>query len=950
MVKKKQSMAASEKTELTLAQRLLESPSKMRSRKKTYTLRQVTLDSKRTTKKPDQRKRNEVVGILYLSFALMIFAGLMVEERGQVKLIIEYMALLNGVGPVFIGLFAIYCGMKRLMGQSVFARNSQILAFPLMYLSFIGFLGAVFPPLDEEFSTGGLLGNYLFWLLQSFLGDASAGIFLGSLFLVSFMHVTDIYVTDLVQSVFQFFKEWFKRIYKVIKLVGVLCREFCTFSMSKIHSVLYVLIHDSIILVEKGFRPFGITVFEPAVRVSIENADLQGSLSADELPQDSRPSQEDNESLSLGTPSLKFSGPMDLPEVLFGIETQSPPPPPVPEPSPAKALAPRSPQDLGFIVTDIVEEVTLDSGEVTPVISESTQEVCPPVLEDSQEISTSFDEPAEPESNPVAVFSPDESSFSEVNDVCEEGVDDLDEGNNPPDLKPRSQKKNEVELDPEASNLKLAPELKKLMQSPPDAGFLQEPPRDHMGDSQDSLWQKGSRLIQALDTYKVSADLVSFVQGPTITRFELSPAPGTKLSRIVKLTNEIAMSLASRTVRIEAPIPGTSKVGVELPNDQPVPVYFKEVVTSIQKDSDLHPLTIALGKGIDAEPVIGNLAKMPHLLVAGATGSGKSVCINTLISSILFRATPEQVQFVMIDPKQVELAVYRGIRHLISDVVTQPEEAAAALRWAVDEMEQRYTLLSKFGVRHVDTFNAKLLAGELKSRTEGVLIPEKPLPYIVVIVDELADLMMAARKDVETSISRIAAKARAVGIHLVLATQRPSVDVITGVIKANLPSRIAFMVNSGVDSRTILDQVGAESLLGKGDMLYLPAGRRKPERVQGAFMTDDEVVRLVEQIRENYGPSDYQDIVSGYLETEEAVVDDGDFYDEKLEAAVEVAFREQYVSTSMLQRHLGIGYNRAARIVDALFAKGVCGSQESGKKRKILITPEDWQQMQSQEA
>jgi DNA segregation ATPase FtsK/SpoIIIE, S-DNA-T family len=931
MVKKKQPIIGVPPQELTLAQRLLESPSKMRSRKKTYSLRQVTLETKGRKKSSDQRKHNEVVGVLYLAFALMIFAGLLFEEHGQVKLVVEYMALLNGVGPVFIGLFAVYCGMKRLMGQRVFAKNSQILAFPLMYLSFIGFLGAVFPPLDEEFSTGGLLGNYLFWLLQSFLGDASAGILLGSLFLVSFMHVTDIYVTDLTQAVYLFLKEWFNRVFKVVKLVTVVCKEACAFTVSKIHSVLYVLIHDSIILVEKGFRPFGITIFEPATKVSIEHPSFQGSISGFEASPrlETAQNQGSEESLSLIQPSLKFSGPMDRPEILFGVESNPLPLQPEPQEevknvsweSREPTENPCDPQDLGLIVTHIVEEVILepDPKTVSPeVISQAlVEEVCQ-------------DEPLEP------------------NQVETLEIPALDEHEDSSDLEPALPMQEPPASDPAPNKLEALPELKELMLSPPDAGFLQEPPRENLGDTQDNLWQKGSRLIQALDTYKVSADLVSFVQGPTITRFELSPAPGTKLSSIVKLTNEIAMSLASRTVRIEAPIPGTSKVGVEIPNDQPVPVYFKEVITSIQKDAALHPLTIALGKGIDAEPVIGNLAKMPHLLIAGSTGSGKSVCVNTLISSILFRATPEQVQFVMIDPKQVELAVYRGIRHLISDVVTQPEEAAAALRWAVDEMEQRYTLLSKFGVRHVDTFNEKLLAGELKSRTEGCLIPEKTLPYIVVIVDELADLMMAARKDVETSICRIAQKARAVGIHLVIATQRPSVDVITGVIKANLPSRIGFMVNSGIDSRTILDQIGAEALLGKGDMLYLPAGRRKPERVQGAFMTDDEVGRLVDQIRDNYGSAEYQDIVSGYLETEEAVVDDGDFYDEKMEVAVEVAFREQYVSTSMLQRHLGIGYNRAARIVDALFARGVCGSQESGKKRKILITPEDWQQMQGQ--
>jgi DNA segregation ATPase FtsK/SpoIIIE-like protein len=888
-----------------------------------------------------------MLGILYVCAALLIFAGLLMEKEGQVKVLVEKFAALNGVGPVFLALFAIFCGMKRLMGYAVFRRNSQILAFPVMYFSLIGFFSAVFPPIGDAVSLGGIVGNYFFWILETFLGSVSAGIVLGALFLVSFMHVTEVYVSDILTSILGFSKVSALKLLRWTLFFSVVLKEAAWFCMRRVHQFLYVLIHDSILLLEKGVRPFGIRIFQPESRVFVAPAAPKDSADEEDKAPSSEPTDESSALFSKTVEvSTIVSEPVPVPE---NPTTKKSPPAKkrrkkraitVDVEPPASSLQP----DLSLQMENIVEERVLLPQNLGPAIKgDSAKDLSQMVKEESPELVVEVLQLSEESELEELVSVDTGEDFLELEPEPEPAMNKIVPQKQAPLTKvsePRTELEELLETPKPIAEKKQEESTLKFTGDLPDVGLLQLPPDTDFGDSEDELFERGNGLISALMTYKIEAELQNYVQGPTITRFELSPAPGTKLNRIKALTNEIAMALASKSVRIEAPIPGTSKVGVEIPNENPVPVYFREVIDSISQNPYAHPLTVAFGIGIDGEPVVGNLAKMPHLLVAGATGSGKSVCVNTLISSILFSAGPDKVKFVMIDPKQVELAVYRGIRHLITDVVTNPEEAAAALRWGVEEMEQRYTLLSKFGVRHIDTFNEKLKNGNLTSSQEGVYIPAEPLPYIVIIVDELADLMMVARKDVETSICRIAQKARAVGIHLVIATQRPSVDVITGLIKANLPSRIAFMVNSGTDSRTILNHIGAESLLGRGDMLYFPAGQNKPDRVQGAFMTDDEVAKLVEQVKHSYGEADYQDIVSSHMETEEVVEEDGDFFDEKMEAALEVALREKYVSTSMLQRHLGVGYNRAARMVDSLFARGICGPAESGKKRKILVTVE----------
>ncbi|NMA01998.1 MAG: DNA translocase FtsK [Clostridia bacterium] len=435
-------------------------------------------------------------------------------------------------------------------------------------------------------------------------------------------------------------------------------------------------------------------------------------------------------------------------------------------------------------------------------------------------------------------------------------------------------------------------------------------------------------LQNTLESFGVSAKVVQVSCGPSITRYELQPAPGVKVSRIVNLADDIALSLASADVRIEAPIPGKAAIGIEVPNSEIATVSLREVLESKEFQESKSNLSVVLGKDIAGKSVVTDLAQMPHLLIAGATGSGKSVCMNTLITSILFKSKPTEVKFLMIDPKMVELSTFNGIPHLISPVITDAKKAASALRWAVHEMENRYELFAASGVKDINRYN------------QG----PNQLPYIVVLIDELADLMMVAPADVEDAICRLAQMARACGIHLVVATQRPSVDVITGIIKANIPSRIAFAVSSQTDSRTILDMNGAEKLLGKGDMLFYPTGFPKPVRLQGAFVSDKEVEEVVEFLKAQAKPK-YQE---GILDQEVITVDSSkeETEDDPLIPEVAKIFIENgQASISLIQRRFRIGYNRAARIIDIMEKKGIVGGYEGSKPRQVLISVEDYQRL-----
>ena len=435
-------------------------------------------------------------------------------------------------------------------------------------------------------------------------------------------------------------------------------------------------------------------------------------------------------------------------------------------------------------------------------------------------------------------------------------------------------------------------------------------------------------LENVLSNFGITAKVVNATQGPTVTRYEIEPAPGVKVSRIVNLTDDIALNLAAQHIRMEAPIPGKSAIGIEVPNKTTEAVHLRDVLDCSDFKDARGGIPVGLGKDIAGKPVITDLAKMPHLLVAGTTGSGKSVCVNTLISSILFSRKPEEVKLLLIDPKMVELSIYNGIPHLMAPVVTDMKKAAAVLRWAVREMEARYKAFAASGKRDIKSYNEAH--------------PKAAMPLIVLIIDELADLMMTAPDDIEESISRLAQMARAAGIHMVLATQRPSVNVITGSIKANVPSRISFAVGSQIDSRTILDMAGAEKLLGKGDMLFAPIGANKPIRVQGAFISDNEVEKLVEFVKAQREP-EYDDTVTqeAEKEAEKETSDENDVYrDELLERAVNLVMESGQASVSMLQRRFRIGYTRAARLVDTMEDLKIVGPSMGSKAREILMSPE----------
>lgn len=469
----------------------------------------------------------------------------------------------------------------------------------------------------------------------------------------------------------------------------------------------------------------------------------------------------------------------------------------------------------------------------------------------------------------------------------------------------------------------------------PSLHFLKESP-GQSPQAQEALERTARKLIETLESFGVAARIIDYSQGPTITRYELQPNAGVKISKITSLADDIALNLAAVGIRIE-PIAGKTAIGIEVPNEILTAVYVREVIGSAEFVNFPSKVAFALGKDIAGKPIVGDIARMPHLLIAGSTGSGKSVCINTLITSILYKASPNEVKLVMVDPKVVELGVYNGIPHLLIPVVTDPRKAAGALQWAVNEMTNRYKLFADNNVRDLKGYNTWARENEAEE-----------LPQIVIIIDELADLMMVAPNDVEDSICRLAQMARAAGMHLVIATQRPSVDVITGIIKANIPSRIAFAVSSFVDSKTILDMGGAEKLLGKGDMLYYPIGSAKPIRAQGAFVSDKEVENIVAFVKGQNDVQYNQDVIEQIESAGErpnAGEDRGGNADELLPQAVEMAIDAGQASVAMYQRRLKVGYQRAARLIDQMETRGIIGKFDGTKPREVLITKAQWNEM-----
>ena len=488
----------------------------------------------------------------------------------------------------------------------------------------------------------------------------------------------------------------------------------------------------------------------------------------------------------------------------------------------------------------------------------------------------------------------------------------------------------------------------------PPIDLLAQGKRTSAAGVENELRENSECLIDTLESFNIEAQIIGIVRGPSVTRFELSIPRGIKLSRITALSDDIALSLGAANVRI-APIPDKVAVGIEVPNKTVNTVYIRECIASPAFTNARSRLSFAVGKDITGKPVIGDIAKMPHMLIAGTTGSGKSVCINSMLISILYKSTPEEVRLIMVDPKMVELGNYNGIPHLLIPVVTDPKKAAGALNWAVGEMERRYKLFADHQVRNLVGYNDLMRAEKAEAEQEEGGTPEQyqVLPQIVIVIDELADLMMVAAKEVETSICRIAQKARAAGMHLVVATQRPSADVITGIMKANIPSRIAFAVASQIESRIILDTTGAEKLIGKGDMLYAPLGGGKPTRVQGCFISSEEIESVIAHIKKT-STAEYNEEILEHIERQAEQVDGkgggssgdpGEDEDEMIEEAIDVIMECRQASTSMLQRRLKLGYSRAARIIDQIEERGIIGPFEGSKPRQILISREEWQEM-----
>lgn len=534
---------------------------------------------------------------------------------------------------------------------------------------------------------------------------------------------------------------------------------------------------------------------------------------------------------------------------------------------------------------------------------------------------------------------------------AEELVQDLEEIVPPPEEEKETSKKNprsskaEIEQGIHEVSEEIAlkeAEVKKAYEFPPME--LLKKGKQTGGESDAHLRETAGKLQETLHNFGVNVSITNVSCGPTVTRYELQPEQGVKVSKIVGLTDDIKLNLAATDIRIEAPIPGKAAVGIEVPNENNSTVMLRDLLQSEAFSSCKSKLAFAAGKDIAGKPVITDIAKMPHLLIAGATGSGKSVCINTIIISLLYKASPDDVKLIMIDPKVVELSVYNGIPHLFIPVVTDPKKAAGALNWAVAEMTDRYNKFAQYNVRDLKGYNAKV---ESISNIEDENKPKK-LPQIVIIVDELADLMMVAPGEVEDSICRLAQLARAAGIHLIIATQRPSVNVITGLIKANMPSRIAFSVSSGVDSRTILDMNGAEKLLGKGDMLFYPQGYQKPARVQGAFVSDQEVGAVVDFLSKQNPTAEYdkeiQEKIEAVKETTAAGADTANDRDVYFADAGKFIIEKDKASIGMLQRVFKIGFNRAARIMDQLYEAGVVGDEEGTKPRKVLMSMEEFEQ------
>ena len=831
---------------------------------------------RRSTAPNGSGRKYELIGLILLAFALISGVGILGLNVGFVGFFFaDFFRYLFGWGAPFALLIIALISLQYIIHHRGLLYTKKFFGVIGLFISLLAVWHHVVVPVDEEIlpqnlaDGGGLIGGGVLFLLRTCFGVDGAIILLSTIIVGSVLLAT----TWSLASGYMKTKEQAKKGANAAGAALQTTREKVSVAAEKIETKTSAIVHDTLSAV-----PYN---------------QANDPMFAEEHKEPDLPAMEESmETLPL-EPEAQ-SVPHEENEVH--------------EPEPVQ-----------------VHDVTISAAEPIPI--EEEQEAPTPFLFDYEhEIETQNDAPVMPvESPPVSM---DESVPLEE--------EDIDEAAEYGDVSAIS---SEDVFVPPISPLPTPPAAviaDETGERPYELPKVTHILSKHIKKENDTLAQEikeNAQVLQhTLESFHVNAKVVSFCHGPAVTRYDLEPAPGVKVSKITNLAEDIALQLATSSVRIE-PVPGKAAIGIEIPNRTLESVQLREVLENPQFQEASSKLTVGLGMDISGQAIFADIGKMPHLLVAGATGSGKSVCINTLISSILFKATPDEVKLILIDPKMVELSNYNGIPHLMVPVVTDPKKASSVLNWAVQEMEKRYSIFANHGVRDIKSFNRRYA--------------EEKLPLIVIVIDELADLMMVSPKDVEDAICRILQKARAAGIHMILATQRPSVNVITGIIKANLPSRISFAVSSQVDSRTILDRGGAETLLGKGDMLFSPQGAPKPIRVQGAFISDEEVEMLLDFIRAQGQEISENEELIDFMESEAAEDESADAdevsvrYDELLPNAIELVMSTGQASSSNIQRRLGVGYTRAARLVDTMEELRIIGPSAGGNKpREILMTSE----------
>ena len=831
---------------------------------------------RRSTAPNGSGRKYELVGLILLAFALISGVGILGLNVGFVGFFFaDFFRYLFGWGAPFALLIIALISLQYIIHHRGLLYTKKFFGVIGLFISLLAVWHHVVVPVDEEIlpqnlaDGGGLIGGGLLFLLRACFGVDGAIILLSTIIVGSVLLAT----TWSLASGYMKTKEQAKKGANAAGAVLQTTREKVSVAAEKIETKTSAIVHDTLSAV-----PYN---------------QANDPMFVEEHKEPDHPAMEE----SMETLPLE----------------------------PEAQTVPHEENEVHEAGPVQVHDVPVSAAELIPI--EGEQEARTPILFDyEREIETQDDVPVmPPESPPVSM---DESVSLEE--------EDIDESAEYADVSAIS---SEDVVVPPISPLPAPPAA---VIADETGGRPYELPKvthilsKHIKKENDTLAQEikeNAHVLQhTLESFHVNAKVVSFCHGPAVTRYDLEPAPGVKVSKITNLAEDIALQLATSSVRIE-PVPGKAAIGIEIPNRTLESVQLREVLENPQFQEASSKLTVGLGMDISGEAIFADIGKMPHLLVAGATGSGKSVCINTLISSILFKATPDEVKLILIDPKMVELSNYNGIPHLMVPVVTDPKKASSVLNWAVQEMEKRYSIFANHGVRDIKSFNRRYA--------------EEKLPLIVIVIDELADLMMVSPKDVEDAICRILQKARAAGIHMILATQRPSVNVITGIIKANLPSRISFAVSSQVDSRTILDRGGAETLLGKGDMLFSPQGAPKPIRVQGAFISDEEVEMLLDFIRAQGQEISENEELIDFMENEAAEAERADAdevsvrYDELLPNAVELVMSTGQASSSNIQRRLGVGYTRAARLVDTMEELRIIGPSTGGNKpREILMTSE----------